>query len=306
MRKEVRGLIVKREDGSEQVNYDDDHFPSYINDGWIKPNVPWAGVPHFHEDVELMTIKHGRLAYSVNGRQVILEKGDSIFVNSNQIHYTVPLEEEAVTYVIFIARPNILNSSVAVEMQALQPIVNNPKLPYLRFREINENTEQMREIMLSLPDLRRDPFEVTRRFFDLWSIILRQSKNYGMLEEDAQTDNYTRSFKSMMFFIQQNHQGAISLDDIAQSGNISKSLCNKVFHKYVGDSPVNYLLNYRVRKAAELLRTTALPLSEIAVRSGFNGASYMSEMFKKFFEMTPRGYRKLWQANAQESGSQSS
>ena len=31
------GLIVKRDDGSEEVNYDDAAFPSYIDDGWIKP-----------------------------------------------------------------------------------------------------------------------------------------------------------------------------------------------------------------------------------------------------------------------------
>ena len=52
MKRELMGLIVKREDGSEQVNYDDDSFPSYIYDGWIKPNVTWEKVPHFHEDIE--------------------------------------------------------------------------------------------------------------------------------------------------------------------------------------------------------------------------------------------------------------
>ena len=81
------------------------------------------------------------------------------------------------------------------------------------------------------------------------------------------------------------------------SGNISKSLCNKVFHKYVGDSPVNYLLNYRVRKVAELLRTTSLSLSEIAALTGFNGTSYMSEMFKKSFKSSPRDFRKNWEDN---------
>ena len=302
MNRELMGLIVKREDGSEQVNYDDDNFPSYIYDGWIKPHVTWAKVPHFHEDIEMMTIKHGRLAYSVNGHVITLEEGDTIFVNSNQIHYTIPLEEEAATYVIFIAHPNILNSSVAVELRALQPILNNPNLSYLRFRNINENTEEIRDIMLSLPDVRLDPFEVTRKFFDIWRIILNQSKTYGMIDESSQTDMHTKSFKAMMYYIQTHYRDSISLDEIAKSGNISKSLCNKVFHRYIGDSPVNYVLNYRVRKVAELLRTTTVPLSEIAAQTGFNGTSYMSEMFKKYFDMSPRDYRKLWNTNAQELG----
>ena len=297
MKRELMGLIVKREDGSEQVNYDDDSFPSYIYDGWIKPNVTWEKVPHFHEDIEMVTVKTGKMAYSVNGTLIPLYEGDTIFVNSNQIHYSLSLDNETATYVIFIANPNILNSSVAVEMQALQPILNNPKLSYLRFRNINENTVDIHNIMLSLPDIRRDPFQVTKKFFDIWEIILNQSKTYGMLDEDAQLDIHTRSFKAMMYYIQQNYKESITLDDIAMSGNISKSLCNKVFHKYVGDSPVNYLLNYRVGKVAELLRTTSLSLSEIAALTGFNGTSYMSEMFKKSFKSSPRDFRKNWEDN---------
>ena len=294
MRRDLMGLIVKRDDGSEKVNYDDDSFPSYIYDGWIRPNVTWEKVPHYHEDVELVTVKTGKMAYSVNGKLVTLYEGDTIFVNSNQIHYSLSLDDMTATYVIFIVNPSILNSSVAIEMQALQPILNNPNLSYLRFRNINENTKEIRNIMLSLPDVRRDPFQITRKLFDIWEIILNQSKSYGMLDEEAQTDIHTKSFKAMMYYIQQNYKESITLEDISMSGSISKSLCNKVFHKYVGDSPVNYLLNYRVRKVAELLRTTNLSLSEIASLTGFNGTSYMSEMFKKSFQMSPRDYRKTW------------
>ena len=294
MRRDLMGLIVKRDDGSEKVNYDDDSFPSYIYDGWIRPNVTWEKVPHYHEDVELVTVKTGKMAYSVNGKLVTLYEGDTIFVNSNQIHYSLSLDDMTATYVIFIVNPSILNSSVAIEMQALQPILNNPNLSYLRFRNINENTKEIRNIMLSLPDVRRDPFQITRKLFDIWEIILNQSKSYGMLDEETQTDVHTKSFKAMMYYIQQNYKESITLEDISMSGSISKSLCNKVFHKYVGDSPVNYLLNYRVRKVAELLRTTNLSLSEIASLTGFNGTSYMSEMFKKSFQMSPRDYRKTW------------
>ena len=292
MKRELMGLIVKRDDGSEQVNYDDDSFPSYIYDGWIRPNVTWEKVPHFHEDIELVTVKTGKMAYSVNGKLITLYEGDTIFVNSNQIHYSVSLDNSTATYVIFIVHPSILNSSVAVELQALQPILNNPNLSYLRFRNINENTKDIRDIMLTLPNCRRNPFQITKKLFDIWEVILTQSMHYGMISEDVQTDMHTKSFKAMMYYIQQNYTKPITLDDIAESGSISKSLCNKIFHKFVGDSPVNYVLNYRVRKVAELLRTTSHTLSEIASQTGFNGTSYMSEMFKKAFEISPRDYRK--------------
>ncbi len=292
MRKEVLGLIVKREDGSEEVNYDDPNFPSYIYDGWIRPNVTWEKVPHFHEDVEIVTVKSGKMAYCVNGKIIYLYAGDTIFVNANQIHYSLSVENETATYVIFVVNPSILNSSVAVEMQALLPILNNKNIPYMRFRNINEKTKEMYDLVLSLPDLRRDPFRVTKKLFEIWEIILSQSSTFGMLDEELQADMHTKAFKSMMFYIQQQYQNPITLDDICLSGNVSKSLCNRIFHQYVGGSPVQYLVDFRLRKVAEYLRTTPLSLSEIARRTGFNGTSYMAEMFRKTFGVSPTAYRK--------------
>ena len=292
MRKEILGLIVKREDGSEEVNYDDPSFPSYIYDGWIKPNVTWEKVPHFHEDIEIVTVKTGEMAYCVNGKVIHLYAGDTIFVNANQIHYSMATVSETATYVIFVVNPSILNSSVAVELKAILPIINNSNLPYLRFRNINENTKDMYRIVVSLPDIRRDPFQVTKKLFEIWEIILHQSTTYGILDEDMQADMHTKAFKAMMYYIQQQYHNPITLEDISQSGNVSKSLCNRIFHKYVGGSPISYLVDFRLRKVAEYLRTTKLSLSEIAQKTGFNGASYMAEMFKRAFGVSPMAYRK--------------
>lgn len=292
MRKEILGLIVKREDGSEEVNYDDPSFPSYIYDGWIKPNVTWEKVPHFHEDIEIVTVKTGEMAYCVNGKVIHLYAGDTIFVNANQIHYSMATVSETATYVIFVVNPSILNSSVAVELKAILPIINNPNLPYLCFRNINENTKDMYRIVVSLPDIRRDPFQVTKKLFEIWEIILHQSTTYGMLDEDMQADMHTKAFKAMMYYIQQQYHNPITLDDISLSGNVSKSLCNRIFHKYVGGSPISYLVDFRLRKVAEYLRTTKLSLSEIAQKTGFNGTSYMAEMFKRAFGVSPMTYRK--------------
>lgn len=295
MKREVMGLIVKRDDGSEIVNYDDPNFPSYIYDGWIAPKMTWEGVPHFHEDIEIMTIKEGRQMYVVNGKNVLLNKGDTIVVNSNQIHYNVCVDGESAKYVIAVIHPGILSNSVAVEMQAIRPITDNPELSYLRFRSINENTEEMRALVLGLPEIRHDPFKVTMQFYQIWNIIRRQAESYGMTEETV-SDPGMLSFKSMMHFIANNFQNQITLSDIAASGSISKSLCNTLFHQYVGESPINYLMHLRSRKVAELLRAGKMPMTEIASQTGFRGVSYMAETFRKYFDSSPREYRKKWES----------
>jgi AraC-like DNA-binding protein len=294
MKKEVMGLIVKRDDGSEIINYDDPNFPSYIYDGWIAPKVTWEGVPHYHEDIEIMTVKEGKVAYFINGRELLLNAGDTIVVNSNQIHYNLCVGEVA-KYVIAVINPRILANSVAVEMQAIKPITDNPDIPYLRFRYINEYTEQIRDLVYDLPKIRHDPFQITKQFYQIWDIIRKQAEYLGATKEETVSDPRMQPFKTMMHFISNNYQEQITLGDIAASGNVSKSLCNTLFHQYVGESPINYLMHFRSRKVAELLRSGNMSMSEIAVRTGFGGVSYMSETFRKFFEKSPREYRKSWQ-----------
>ncbi len=294
MKIEQMGLIVKRDDGSEIVNYDDPNFPSYIYDGWIAPKVTWEGVPHFHEDIEIMTIKEGQVAYFVNGKELLLRAGDTIVVNSNQIHYNMTVNGEVAKYVICILHPSILVNSITVEMQAVRPITENPDLPYLRFRYINEHTESIRNLVLGMPDLRHDPFAITKQFYQIWDIIRKHAETLGATE-DVVSDPRIQSFKSMMHFISNNYQNQVTLADIAASGSISKSLCNTLFHQYVGESPINYLMHLRCRKVAELLRSGKIPMTEIASRTGFGGVSYMSESFRKFFEKSPREYRKEWE-----------
>ncbi|MBP0972741.1 MAG: hypothetical protein J5851_02405, partial [Oscillospiraceae bacterium] len=75
MIKEYRGLVRTREDGSEIINYDDPAFPSYIFDGYVYSGCTWEKVPHFHKDIELLSVHSSCMGYSVNGKNIFLEKG---------------------------------------------------------------------------------------------------------------------------------------------------------------------------------------------------------------------------------------
>ena len=296
MKREVMGLIVKRDDGSEIVNYDNPDFPSYIYDGWIEPNCTWERVPHYHEDLEIVTIKEGSMAYSVNGHTIVLHKGDTIVVNSNQIHFSMSLDGQLAKYVIFVVHPSILMSSVTVEMESIRPIIDNADLPFMRFRYINNYTEDMYKLMIDLSDYKHNAFEVTKRLFLMWDIIMKKTEDYGPRPTDTNYDPRMMSFKTMLHFLNVNYKEAITLEDISSVGNVSKSQCNNLFNQYVGESPINYLMHVRSRKVAEYLRAGTMPLGQIAELTGFNGTSYMSETFRKFFGQSPRDYRRQWAA----------
>lgn len=57
-------------------------------------------------------------------------------------------------------------------------------------------------------------------------------------------------------------------------------------------SCIEYVIQFRLRKAAELLQHSTLPVLEIAAQSGFNNLSNFNRQFKKYYQLTPSQYRK--------------
>ena len=74
---------------------------------------------------------------------------------------------------------------------------------------------------------------------------------------------------------------------------VGRSLLYTKFKALTGMTPNNFLLNYRLKHAATLLKQYPdLPIAEVSDRSGFNAPVYFSRCFKKQFGCTPQNYRK--------------
>ena len=97
--------------------------------------------------------------------------------------------------------------------------------------------------------------------------------------------------KNMVSFIYQHYAEKISLDEIAASGNVSRSKCCLIFKQYLQQSPMDFLNTYRLKTSCSLLRNTEKNITKIAFSCGFNHLSYFSKLFIKNFGCTPREYR---------------
>ena len=95
----------------------------------------------------------------------------------------------------------------------------------------------------------------------------------------------------MLRFIYEHYDQKISLTQISKAGNVGKTTCCTIFQKYTNETPVSYLISYRIKKGIELLETTDKTISEIALEVGFSGASYFTEIFHRAYGCTPTEYR---------------
>lgn len=86
----------------------------------------------------------------------------------------------------------------------------------------------------------------------------------------------------------------MGLDTLSQRFCVSKYHLQRIFKKHIGQSPLEFLSGVRLTRAKELLRTTDLPVGEIAYRVGWENASYFVSKFRAQEEITPHKYRKFW------------
>lgn len=83
----------------------------------------------------------------------------------------------------------------------------------------------------------------------------------------------------------------ITIAALAHYVGINRSYLSDIFKKKLGVSPQQYLLQYRLDTACQLLRTTELPIQDIAKRIGYDNQLTFSKMFKKKYEVSPKQYR---------------
>ncbi|MCI6006010.1 MAG: AraC family transcriptional regulator [Blautia sp.] len=97
--------------------------------------------------------------------------------------------------------------------------------------------------------------------------------------------------KEAVTFIEQNYAFPITVEDMAGRCKLDRSYFGKIFRETMGQSPQEFLIRYRMSKAAELLKITDLSIGEISIRVGYPNQLHFSRAFKKVFCESPRAYR---------------
>ncbi len=125
----------------------------------------------------------------------------------------------------------------------------------------------------------------TYLFFDYLLESVEQSQN----STNKLQDFYIREALS---FIKQNYQNDITVEDIAKQTGLNRSYFGKVFKNVLNKSPQQYLINYRMTRAAELLKLTSLPVGDVGKAVGYPNQLHFSRAFKSVYGMAPREWRK--------------
>ena len=102
-------------------------------------------------------------------------------------------------------------------------------------------------------------------------------------------------------YFNEHYNEPISIQEYAESRNMSVCYFQRNFKQIVKHTPMQYLLTIRVNNAASLLETTDYSMAEIAAIVGYEDPLYFSRLFRKIKGVSPRDYRNLVKDGAKES-----
>ena len=92
-------------------------------------------------------------------------------------------------------------------------------------------------------------------------------------------------------FIERNYQNDITVEDIARQTGLNRSYFGKLFKGVLDKSPQQYLISYRMHKAAELLKLTALSVRDVGCAVGYPNQLHFSRAFRNAYGVSPRAWR---------------
>lgn len=278
----------------EHIPHNAIEFPiTYFHDE-LAMLTDWAGPLHWHPDFEIATAECGVLDYQVGGQHIILEAGDSIFVNGNILHGIKQLSGE-----IPDPMPNIVFSGTliapetsAIYQKHILPIAQCDSLPFVVFRHGDSSHSEINCLIKNVyrqMDEKKACYElaVQRNINRIFECLICNINELPKIEVTRIQINNQIRLQKMLTYIYENYAGPVTLEDIAKAADISRSEAGRCFHTYMGCSPVDTLIQYRLQMAHQLLSERTQTLQQISYACGFNSVNYFSRRFKKRYGHAP-------------------
>lgn len=189
---------------------------------------------------------------------------------------------EVVEYICIDFAPTFVNEEIYQAI--LRPLQKNQRL------SCHPITLRARQKKLLSRIIKGDINENLLQIYELLFYYLNEISEATSFNESEDNKDIYR----LIDHIHQNFQENITVAKLAQIIPINKNKCTELLKSYTGYSPMNYVIDYRLLKAKELLLNTDQSIAEICYEVGFNNLSYFSARFKRRYGISPKCFRETF------------
>lgn len=256
---------------------------------------------HWHEEVEFLYVTEGRLLLHTETETYPLQAGHVYFINPGTVHgvfgdslcshhYALLFPLEFLSFARYdICQNEFLTPLLCGKLR----FPFGDKLSPACTAVIGQNIQKA-ALCYGNGDAPCRPLTIK---IALLQILEALFSNRAFL--NAETPSHTQeellrySLKPVFSYMEEHYMEKITLEQLSGILHMNKNYFCNFFKEKVGKTPFSYLNEYRINQAAALLLKSSLPITEVALNTGFENISYFIRQFKHYRGCTPSAFRNL-------------
>lgn len=253
---------------------------------------------HWHEELQFTVVATGSIRMEVNGKSQQLNQGEGVFINSGALHQMTALEANS-SYLSFNFFKEIIsfNQNSRLDIAYVRPYTQ-----LFSFSEIflTKDSPWKRVILRKLEDVYNVFFgersfgweyQISILLSEIWLLVIQNGRENEKTSSSSKKIERIERIQQMLSFVHEHYQETVTLDSIALSANVSVAECSRLFQEFVKKSPYKYLLDYRIERSTDFLKSESYSVTEVSQLVGFNQVAHFIQLFKKNHQLTPKKYQ---------------
>ena len=232
----------------------------------------------------------------VSKARLVLQTGQGVFVNSGVFHAVEQAETGDALLHSGVFHPRLIGGMDTIFWQKLVHPLLQPGAPaFFLLDEADDGQKavlcHLREVWDAVAQEVFDYENQARYHLSAAVHLLGMQCEGGKTKVSQQEQIAAQRMKQMLRFVEEHYAEELNVERISDCVALSESACLRSFRQLLGITPIQYVKQFRVEKAAELLRSTRLKTGEIGMECGFADGSYFIKTFREIKHCTPKEYR---------------
>lgn len=225
-----------------------------------------------HFAMEVVIVLSGVLTVTLDDVAYDMKRRDVMLIMSYQIHsFHTKAESESV--ILNISKDFFRDHKKTYETQKPEDPVQT--IPDADFAYIFKYLNCM------------DPTNSVSLYCVFYPVLNLYFKNTKFVPKEAPNDLYGKAID----YTSQHFQEDLTIKDMAKALHVNHVYLSRVFNKYSSTNFKSFLNNFRIEKAASLLKNTDMQITEISYECGFSSIRNFNRVFKNFYFCTPKEFR---------------
>lgn len=267
------------------------------NDEQEREQIDYSGICHKHDHPELVIVRGGTATHYFEGSNYPIMTGDVFCILDGQSHYFHDMNNLQLINIMYC--PN----GMRLPFHSLRK-VSGFNAMFMLEPSYRHQHEFSSRLSLSPGDLAHIINLAESMFTEFYKkpagyeayltgslikLILFLSRHYG--QHSGKEASALLRIGNILSALEDEPEKPWTLGNMSELGGLSPANLILIFKQATGMTPLNYLIQLRIRQAMELLAGTQMSVTEIAFEVGFNDSNYFARQFKRINGMSASGYR---------------